>query len=155
MTFRSFERFGIPGSSEDSERPIVWIATRRWRFHHTELVGLRRRSDQFLRALHQRHALRIDAAPARRPFPSGTLASLNDPLRGNVFFLRRTDSAGRAQILGRAFPVRRSWSHRLVRAELDFDHERVRFFALRRREPEHQHMLRETKYTFPRKPFNP
>ena len=125
-----------------------------YRFHHTELAGLRRRSDQFLRALHQRHALRIDAAPARRPFPAGTLTSLNDSLRGNVIFLRRTDSAGRAQILGKAFPVRRSWSHRLVRAELDFDHDRVRFFALRRREPEHQPMLRETKYAFPRKPFN-
>jgi hypothetical protein len=124
-----------------------------YRFHHADLAGLRRRSDQFLRATLKRHALRIDAAPARGSFPRGPLASLEDSLRGNVIFLRRTDSAGRAQLLGRVFPVRRSWSHRLVRAEVDLDRNRIRFFALRRREPTHQPILRETKYAFPRKPF--
>ena len=39
MTFRSSERFGMPGSSEESERPIVWIAARRWRFHARTLAS--------------------------------------------------------------------------------------------------------------------
>lgn len=124
-----------------------------YRFHHAHLPGLRQRSDQFLRALHERHALRIDAAPARRPFPTGAIVSLDDALRGSVIFLRRTDSAGRVELLGRVFPVRRTWSHRLVRAEVDLNDDRIRFFALRRREPADQPILRETKYAFPRKPF--
>ena len=124
-----------------------------YRFRHAHIPALRRRSDQFLRALHERHALRIDAAPARQPFPTGALTSLDDALRGVVIFLRRTDSVGRAELLGRVFPVRRTWNHRLVRAEVDLDDDRIRFFALRRREPTDQPILRETKYAFPRRPF--
>lgn len=124
-----------------------------YRFHHANLAGLRRRSDQFLGAIRDRHALRIDAAPAREPFPRGSLQSLDDALRGHVIFLRRTDAAGRAQLLGRVFPVRRNWCHRLVRADVDLDQDRIRFFALRRREPEHQPILREIRYLFPRRPF--
>lgn len=125
------------------------------RFHHKDLAGLCRRSEQFLLALRERHALRIDAAPPRRPFPTGALAAPDDSLIGHVIFLRRTDGAGRVQFLGRTFPVLRRWSHRLVRADLDLDHDRIRFSALRRRDPMHQPILRETKYVFPRRPFSP
>ena len=124
-----------------------------YRFQHADLAGLRRRSNDFLRALRHRHALRIDAAPARRPTPLGASLPLEDALRGNVIFLRRTDAAGRAHILGRVFPVRRNWSHRLVRADVDLDRNRILFFALRRREPTHQPVLRETPYEFPRRRF--
>lgn len=116
------------------------------RFEHRNLRELSKRSLAFLDALRVRLAPRIEAAPPRRPFPSGSLPSLDAPLRGNLIFLRRTGPLGDASLLGRTFPVSRHWAHRLVRAELDIDHDRMRFFALRRREPGMQDMLRELPY---------
>jgi hypothetical protein len=130
-----------------------WERSVWFRFHHADLASVSRRSADFIRALRERYALRIDAAPARRPVPQGPLCSLDDALTGTVVFLRRTDSAGRASLLGRTFPVRRTWCHRLVRAEVDLDHDHIRFCALRRREPSSQPILREAKYVFPRRPF--
>ena len=39
-------------------------------------------------------------------------------------------------MLGRRFEVDATWPHRLVRAEVDLDAGRIRFYALRRREPD-------------------
>ena len=52
--------------------------------------------------------------------------------------MRRTSDEGRVSVLGLRCPVDRSWILRLVRAELDLDARRLRFFALRWREPEDQ-----------------
>jgi hypothetical protein len=56
-------------------------------------------------------------------------------------------------LLGHRFEVDPLWPHRLVRAEVDLDANRIRFFALRRREPNHQPQLREVSYTLPRRRF--
>jgi hypothetical protein len=45
------------------------------------------------------------------------------------------------------------WLHRLVRCEVDFTHQRIRFYALRRRDPTGQPLLRELPYPRPNKPF--
>ena len=37
-------------------------------------------------------------------------------------------------MLGQDFVVNASWQHRLVRAEVDLDHENIRIYGLRRRE---------------------
>ena len=48
-----------------------------------------------------------------------------------MVYVRRTDAEGRAEVLGRAFEVDRYWAHRLVRAEVDLDAGRIRFYRLR------------------------
>jgi hypothetical protein len=58
------------------------------------------------------------------------------------------------ELLGRRFEVVTTWPHRLMRAEVDFEAGRVRFFALRRREPGQQPLLREAAYWLPRRRFN-
>jgi hypothetical protein len=52
-------------------------------------------------------------------------------------------------VLGRRYPVDRGWTHRLVRAELDLDVDRLRVHALRRRAPDDQPLLADRAYDRP------
>ena len=70
-----------------------------------------------------------------------------------MIFVRRSDDKGNVHLLGTAYPVDRRWLHRLVRCEVDFTHHRIRFFALRRRDPDRHPLLRESPYHRPNKPF--
>ena len=112
------------------------------------LDGLRLRTEAYLDAWRVQRAVRIEAAPDRRPFPAETL-DLGRPPTGRLVFLRRTNPSGSVQILNRRYPVSPLWLHRLVRAELDLDERRVRFFALRRREPADQPFLGEVPFQPP------
>jgi hypothetical protein len=57
-------------------------------------------------------------------------------------------------LLGRRFEVDATWPNRLVRAEVDLDADSIRFYALRRREPDRQPLLREVAYRLPRRRFS-
>jgi hypothetical protein len=103
-------------------------------------------SGRFLAAVRAHRATRIEAAPARRPWP---LVPDRRTERGQVVFLRRATVAGDIEILGRLYPVDRAWAHRLVRAELDLDALVIRCFALRRRDPGSQPLLAERPYVLP------
>jgi hypothetical protein len=70
-------------------------------------------------------------------------------LRGRAIFLRRTDAQGRVSLLGHGFAVDGKWASRLVRAEVDLSAKRVRFYALRRREPTWQPLLKTHRYDPP------
>jgi hypothetical protein len=130
-----------------------WQAKVWARFRRASVAGLHGQSDRYVAAHRQRSAARIEAAPARRAVPAGWALDLQAPLRGRGIFLRRTSEAGEATLLGRTFAVDRQWPHRLVRAEVDLDAGRIRFYALRRRAPAEQPLLREVAYTIPHKRF--
>ena len=128
--------------------------TKVWnRFEHRTLGGLKRRSGRYLAASRRRHAARIEAAPPRRPFPKDWALDLQGPLHGTIVFLRRTNDGGCVSILGHSFQVDPHWMHRLVRAELHLDEHLIRFFGLRRRQPDDQPFLNEVSYTLPHRPF--
>ena len=120
----------------------VWART--W---EPTLASLQIRSDAYVAASLARSVARIEAAPARQPFPH------REPrpgaVLGRLVFLRRTSEAGIVSILGHRFPVSPDWPHCLVRGELDIDARRLRFFALRRREPTLQPLLSELPYQPP------
>jgi hypothetical protein len=130
-----------------------WQAKVWSRFGHGSLRSLRYRSARYIAAARRRSAVRIESAPARRPFPARFHLDLQAPPRGSIIFLRRTDDKGRAHLLGHNFPVNRHWPHRLVRAEVDLTADLIRFYALRRREPSHQPLLCESHYQLPARPF--
>jgi len=130
-----------------------WQAKVWARFHHDSLRALHERSRRYIRAYRQRAADRIEAAPPRRPFPGDWEPDLQARPAGVVIFLRRTSEAGTVRFLGRHFEVDASWPQRLVRCEVHLSTETIRFYALRRREPNHQPPLSEVSYVFPRKPF--
>jgi transposase len=130
-----------------------WQAKVWARFTHESLEGLRARSDRYVAASRVRAAPRIEAAPPRRPFPEGWHADLQARLSGRIVYLRRTGATGATELLGHTFEVDPAWPNRLVRAEVDLDAGVIRFYALRRRDPSHQPLLREVAHKLPRRRF--
>jgi hypothetical protein len=73
--------------------------------------------------------------------------------RGRLTYLRRTDGHGRVDVLGQRWRVSETWSHRLVRAEVDLNGNKIRFYTLRRREPKSQPWLLKVPYRLPQRTF--
>ena len=130
-----------------------WQAKVWTRFHHDSLEALQVQSAKFIAASHRRAAPRIDSAPARRPFPAEWAFDPQARPQGRIVFLRRTSDQGAATLLGRTFALDPNWPHRLVRAEVDLDAHVIRFYALRRREPTWQPLLREIRHELPHRRF--
>jgi putative transposase len=124
------------------------------RFRHRNRTHLAVRSEAFVQAVHQRSAPRIAAAPRRLAVPADFQPDWQQPLRGLVIFLRRTDSQGRVECLGHRWLVDRQWPHRLVRIEVDLTGQRARIYALRRRDPTRQPLLKTLVYRVPKHKFN-
>jgi len=119
------------------------------RFWDPALPDLQARSADFVAASRQRSAARIEAAPDRAPFPTDQSIDLEAPPSGRLVFIRRTGDDGRASVLSVWYPVDPRWIHRLVRGELDLDARRLRFYALRRREPDDQPLLADLPFEPP------
>jgi hypothetical protein len=129
-----------------------WQAKVWARFQHASLAALQAQSAKYVLASRRRGAARLEAAPARRPFPAGWRPDRPAPPQGQLVFLRRTTEQGCASLLGHTFEVATHWPQRLVRCEVDLDAGCLRFYALRRRDPGHQPLLREVPYTLPPRP---
>jgi len=69
------------------------------------------------------------------------------------FLLANDLTTASSWMLGHTFHVDRHWLHRLVRAEVDLNAHQLRIFALRRREPTDQPLLKQIPYILPSKPF--
>lgn len=123
------------------------------RFRHADLDDLRGHSSRFVQAYRQRTVVRREAAPPRRPFPADWKLDLRLPLAGRLIYLRRSDDGGAVSLLGHRWEVSATWCHRLVRAEVDLDGGRIRFYALRRREPKWQPLLQTVPYQVPTRRF--
>lgn len=131
-----------------------WQAKVWSRFDHISRRALQSRSAKYITASRRRAAPRIENAPPRRPFPKDWKLNLQAAPQGCVIFLRRTDAKGQAALLGHVFAVDPNWPHRLVRAEVDLTRKRIRFYALRRRDPAYQPLLKEVHYEFPQRRFH-
>jgi hypothetical protein len=124
------------------------------RFRHHSRQALRRRSDRFITAHRRRAAARIEAAPHREPFPVNWQLDLQAELQGCLVFLRRTTAKGGVTVLGHTLSVDHHWPNRLVRAEVDLTERCIRFYAIRRREPTYQPLLKKVPYEFPQRRFH-
>jgi len=130
-----------------------WQAKVWQRFHFDSLSAVQAQSAKYAMAHRQRARLRIDAAPRRSRFPSSWKLDLQAQPRGCIIYLRRTDARGRVSLLGHSFIVDRTWPHRLVRAHVDLIAEQIKFFALRRREPNSHRLLNTVAYHLPKRKF--
>jgi len=125
-----------------------------WRRHHCDdIESLEAVSARYIAAYRAKTATRREAAPTRCRFPARFKLNLGAALRGTIIFVRRSNENGNVHLLGKDFCVDKHWLHRLVRCEADFTHQRIRFYALRRRDPIGQPLLRELPYPRPNKPF--
>jgi transposase len=131
-----------------------WWQTRVWsRFVHPDLGGLQQRSLRHVQALRRHRAARIEAAPGRRPFPAVWQFQPRKRPTGRVIYLRRSNGQSEVTVLGQNWQLREVWPHRLVRAEVDLDKDKIRFFRLRRREPGCQPQILEVDYRLPNRGF--
>lgn len=129
-----------------------WQAKVWQRFHHDSLGDLQARSARYIQAHRQRSAPRIEAAPARQPFPQHWRWKEHAPLDdGRLIYLRRANDHGKVRLLGHNFDVHPRWTHRLVRCEVNLTTQKIHFFALRRREPTQQPLLNEIHYELKQK----
>jgi hypothetical protein len=131
----------------------LWQAKVWARFTFTMPAEVRQKSDRFVAAVRARRSERIDSAPSRRPFPVPWRLDLQAHPHGRIIFVRRTDAVGAVRLLERSYAVDPRWTNRLVRAEFDLDAGKIRFYALRRKEPTVQPMLRETDHRLPKRKF--
>ena len=123
------------------------------RFMHDDHEAIQACADRFTFAACLRAAPRIDAAPARRPFPKNWKPDYQLPLQGTVIYLRRTNHRGQVEVQRRNYLIDPLWPHRLVRAEVDLTNHQIRFYRLRRRHPDDQPLIDTVKYVPPRKRF--
>jgi hypothetical protein len=127
-----------------------WWQRRVWsRFTHPDLQGLQQRSARHVQALRKHRAARIEAAPRRRAFPARWAFQPRQRPTGRVVYLRRSNGQSQVTVLGQSWPLGETWPHRLVRAEVDLANDKVRFFRLRRREPNSQPQILEVDYRLP------
>lgn len=131
----------------------LWQAKVWLRYRVKNFFELTARSERYIAAHRARTQAMADAAPSRRAMSPHFTFDPTLPVRGRMVFIRRTDGSGKVDMLGQRFAVTRTWLHRLVRCEVDFDHHHIRFFALRRRNPAEQPLLATLTYHRLDKPF--
>ncbi len=131
----------------------LWQAKVWQRSTFQDLAQVKAASARYVSAHRARSSARREHAPKRRAMPRNFSLNLNAKLKGTMIFLRRTDEHGRAQLLGQRFEICANWPHRLVRCDVDFTQQRIRFYALRRKDPADQPLLHEIPYQREHKRF--
>jgi hypothetical protein len=131
-----------------------WWQSRVWsRFQHPDLDALQQRSLRHVQALRRHRAARIEAAPRRRPFPAEWKFQARKRPGGRLVYLRRSNGESQVTVFGETWSLGEVWPHRLVRVEADLDHDTLRFFRLRRRDPTCQPQILEVDYRLPNRGF--
>jgi hypothetical protein len=93
-----------------------WWQARVWaRWQHPDLAALQQRSGRHVRALRRHRAARIEAAPARRPFPAEWRLDLKKRPGGRLVYLRRTNAQGEVSLQRTQGPCRgHLWGERFT-----------------------------------------
>jgi hypothetical protein len=117
------------------------------RFRHADLAALQARALAYEAAANNKNTKSIGEAPARRPFPNQRCLTLPSRPKGTVIFVRRTTGQGDVEVLGHIHQVSATWLHRLVRCEVDLTGSEIRFYGLRRAEPDVQPLLHHLPYS--------
>jgi hypothetical protein len=133
----------------------LWQAKVWARFEYQAMKELQQQSHKYVKAHRRRSRARREAAPERRRFPApwrwdekGKVSS------GRIIFVRRTNDQGEVEVLGRKYKVAKHWANRLVRSEVDVGGKEIRFYGLRRADPESQPLLRKEAYELPLRYIN-
>jgi transposase-like protein len=124
----------------------VW---QRFRFENLNAVQLQ--SEKYVKATRDKNASRRDATPPRWEFPRDWQLNYQQPPKGKVIFIRRTNAQGHLDVMGHHWILECIGPHRLVRAEVHLTKNKIDFYRLRRREPDDQQHLGTAEYRFPSK----
>ncbi len=130
-----------------------WQAKVWGRFEHASLEALQGQSSKYVTAHRARTAKRRESAPTRQRIPLAWELDLQAHPQGRMVYIRRTSQRGEASVLGHSFEVDDKWKGRLVRCEVLLNEALMRFYRLRRREPQEQPLLNEVPYELPKRRF--
>jgi hypothetical protein len=131
-----------------------WWQAKVWsRFPHTSVAEVQMHSQRYVAAVRSLRSGRIEAAPARRSFPTNWKLDLWAAPRGRIVFLRRTNVHGDVSLLGQTWRVSPLRGRHLVRVDVDLAQDRIRFYALSRNSPLDQPLLVEAHFQLPERPF--
>jgi hypothetical protein len=131
-----------------------WWQSKVWsRFPHDNLADLQGHSRRYVAALRQQRAARIETGPDRRAFPAGWELNRKKRPGGRLVSLRRSNPTSAVSLLGQTWDLGQVWPNRLVRCEVDWDKDKIRFFSLRRKEPTSQPQILEVDYRLPNRGF--
>lgn len=123
----------------------VWV-----RFEFATLQQVQKQSNKYVEAHRLRRRVRIENAPERKAFPKSWKFDRGEKIKsGRIIFIRRSSDQGKVTVLGHEFEIDRHWCNRLVRCEVDITGKAIRFYGLRRSEPERQRLLRKVAYELP------
>ena len=140
---------GFQGKIERFNREIQEKFWRRKRFKN--IKDVEKHLEKYVQAHRFVHQEKILSAPRRRAFPKRWKRNDKTLFPGKIIYLRRTDGSGRIRLLEREFLVSEHWVNRLVRAEVDLEESKIRFFALRRAEWSKQRLLKTMKLRLAKK----
>jgi hypothetical protein len=121
------------------------------RFCFKSWQALLKQSKGYVEAYRDKRQALTDATPSRYEIPNGWQIKYDEPLRGTIIFIRRTNDKGVVNVLGNGWVVDKNWVHRLVRAEVKIDENVINFYRLRRRDPTDQLLLSVADYHLPNK----
>lgn len=131
-----------------------WWQAKVWsRFQHAGLEDLQGHSQKYVAALRKQRAARIETAPDRRAFPGDWKLDLKKRPQGRLVYLRRSSGLSEVTLLGQTWQLGQVWPNRLVRCEVDLDKNKIRFFTLRRKDPDSQPQILEVDYRLPNRGF--
>lgn len=119
---------------------------------YKSLAPLQQQSAKYVAAHRLRCRARMDGAPDRSQLPPRWRYQEQEKFAaGRIIFIRRSSDKGVVEVLGHKYEVETSWTSRLVRCEVDIKAKEIRFYALRRRAPDRQPLLRRVKYQLPKR----
>jgi hypothetical protein len=133
----------------------LWQAKVWARFEYKAMAEVQKQNSKYVKAHRERTRARREAAPERRRFPTNW--SWDEKAKhtsGRIIFIRRTNDNGEAEVLGRKYKVSKHWTNRLLRCEVDIGRKEIRFYGLRRVEPENQPLLHKEAYELPLRYIN-
>jgi len=110
-------------------------------------------SNEYVKAVRNKHQQRIFDAPNRRLIPDEWKLNYQTPVRGKVIFIRETDDHACVDILGHPYKVSDAGANHFIRADLDLDADLIDFYRLSRRHPTVHPYVGSVDYHFPRTEF--
>jgi hypothetical protein len=106
----------------------LWQKANWERFNFKNLEQLNKQSNLYVEALRDKKHFTIQTAPDRDEIPKNGIYRYDNPLKGKMILIKRTDNYGYANVLGNNLWVDNLWTNRLVRAEININKKIINFY---------------------------
>jgi hypothetical protein len=116
------------------------------RFHFKNHQQLVEQSKKYVETFRDKKYDSIRSAPDRYEVPDNFVFCCDNPLKGTIMFIKRTNNKGWTNVQGNSWEIDDLWTNKLVRVEIIVKKHIINFCKLRRREPNNQPLLNSHEY---------